>query len=282
MPRDIIWDMCVDGKEEELAAYESRSKEAEAQLHAIAGEASAILNAYQKVENDQTITKLQSELEKEKPTYDSVVQAFMRTGQVMSRDAAAMGQGFRSAPHQELQARLAYAAYPYLTASDVARQLRSAARYLRRLLARPAAGRQAGTHIFIGHGHSQQWRILKDFLSERLGLLWNEFNSVPIAGMSNVQRLSDCLDQANFALLVLTAEDEMADNSFVARQNVIHEVGLFQGRLGFSRAIVLLEEGCNEFSNINGLGQLRFPKDNISAIFEDVRRVLEREGLLEG
>ena len=29
-----------------------------------------------------------------------------------------------------------------------------------------------------------------------------------------------------------------------ARMNVIHEVGLFQGRLGFERAIVLLEEGC--------------------------------------
>jgi predicted nucleotide-binding protein len=46
--------------------------------------------------------------------------------------------------------------------------------------------------------------------------------------------------------------------------NVIHEVGLFQGRLGFKRAIVLLEEGCKEFSNIQGLGQIRYPKGNIS------------------
>jgi predicted nucleotide-binding protein len=63
--------------------------------------------------------------------------------------------------------------------------------------------------------------------------------------------------------------------------NVIHEVGLFQGRLGFTKAIVLLEEGCAEFSNIHGLGQLRFPRGNIRAIFEDIRQVLEREGLLE-
>jgi predicted nucleotide-binding protein len=61
---------------------------------------------------------------------------------------------------------------------------------------------------------------------------------------------------------------------------VIHEVGLFQGRLGFAKAIVLLEEGCTEFSNIHGLGQIRFPKGNVRAIFEDVRSVLEREGLL--
>jgi len=62
-------------------------------------------------------------------------------------------------------------------------------------------------------------------------------------------------------------------------QNVIHEIGLFQGHLGFGRAVVLLEEGCEEFSNIHGLGQLRFPRGNIAASFEDVRRALEREGL---
>ena len=65
-----------------------------------------------------------------------------------------------------------------------------------------------------------------------------------------------------------------------ARMNVIHEVGLFQGRLGFTKAIVVLEEGCEEFSNIQGLGQIRFPKNNISAAFEEIRAVLEREGLV--
>ncbi|WP_081606126.1 TIR domain-containing protein [Rhodococcus sp. AW25M09] len=64
------------------------------------------------------------------------------------------------------------------------------------------------------------------------------------------------------------------------RANVIHEVGLFQGRLGFEKAIVLLEEGCEEFSNITGLSQLRYPANRISAIYEDLRQVLEREGLL--
>lgn len=87
------------------------------------------------------------------------------------------------------------------------------------------------------------------------------------------------LDQASFAFLLMTAEDEQADGSLHARMNVVHEVGLFQGRLGFERAIVLLEEGCEEFSNIQGLGQIRFPKGNISAVFEDVRKILEREGV---
>ena len=80
----------------------------------------------------------------------------------------------------------------------------------------------------------------------------------------------------------MTAEDELADGSTQARMNVIHEVGLFQGRLGFTKAIVLLEDGCQEFSNIQGLGQIRFPKDNIAAKFEEIRQVLEREGVIDG
>jgi predicted nucleotide-binding protein len=79
----------------------------------------------------------------------------------------------------------------------------------------------------------------------------------------------------------MTGEDEQADGRIHARMNVVHEAGLFQGRLGFEKAIVLLEDGCEEFSNINGLGQIRFPKGNISAVFEDIRCVLERENLVE-
>jgi hypothetical protein len=42
----------------------------------------------------------------------------------------------------------------------------------------------------------------------------------------------------------------------------------------------LLEDGCEEFSNIQGLGQIRFPKGNIKAAFEEIRQVLEREGII--
>jgi hypothetical protein len=61
----------------------------------------------------------------------------------------------------------------------------------------------------------------------------------------------------------------------------IHEAGLFQGKLGFTKAILILEEGREEFSNIHGLGQIRFLKGNIKAVFESIRLVVEREGLIE-
>lgn len=136
-----------------------------------------------------------------------------------------------------------------------------------------------GTHVFIGHGRSNQWKDLKDFINDRMELPWDEFNRVPVAGVTNIARLSEMLNSAAIAFIVMTAEDEHADEKLHARMNVIHETGLFQGRLGFTRSIIVLESGCEEFSNIQGLGQIRFPEGNIRACFEEIRQVLEREGL---
>jgi hypothetical protein len=134
--------------------------------------------------------------------------------------------------------------------------------------------------IFIGHGHSHLWRELKDFLVERLGLAWEEFNRESVAGRSTKERLEEMLRNVNFAFIVMTSEDEHPSGTLHARANVIHEAGLFQGRLGFEKAIILLEENCSEFSNIHGLTQIRFPQGNITACFEEIRRVLEREKVL--
>jgi predicted nucleotide-binding protein len=138
-----------------------------------------------------------------------------------------------------------------------------------------------GSRVFIGHGQSPIWRELKDFLSDRLSLPWDEFNREAVAGLSTFERISSMLDSASFAFLIMTAEDQHSDATSHARQNVVHEVGLFQGKLGPRRAIILLEQGCQEFTNIVGLSQIRFPSGRISAAFEEIRRVLEREGLIE-
>jgi predicted nucleotide-binding protein len=103
------------------------------------------------------------------------------------------------------------------------------------------------------HGANRQQAKLQNFVQNHLGLQWDEFNRVPVAGRSNIDRLREMLDAAAFAFLILTAEDEMADGDLQARMNVVHEAGLFQGRLGFEKAIALLEDGCNAFSNIDGL-----------------------------
>jgi predicted nucleotide-binding protein len=202
-------------------------------------------------------------------------------GQIMTRDTLAMGQGAQMPPHVRVGAEVASLRHTFgicRAAADIARK---AASHLERKSRRKAVSDRVGTNVFIGHGRSGAWRELKDFVQDRLRLPWDEFNRVPVAGVTNIARLSEMLDAAAIALLVMTAEDEMADGAMQARMNVVHEAGLFQGRLGFTRAIVLLEEGCAEFSNIQGLGQIRFPKGKIGAAFEEVRLVMEREGLIK-
>jgi len=131
--------------------------------------------------------------------------------------------------------------------------------------------------IFIGHGHNPQWRDLKDHLHEKHGLAVNHYEIGPRAGKSIKEVLEEMLDESSFALLVLTGEDMSIDGELHARENVIHELGLFQGRIGFTRAIVLLEEGAKEFSNILGINQLRFAKGRIKETFGDVIAIIKSE-----
>jgi predicted nucleotide-binding protein len=131
--------------------------------------------------------------------------------------------------------------------------------------------------IFIGHGGDAQWRDLKDHLHEKHGYAIEAYEIGAREGHAVRDILEEMLDQSSFALLVLTGEDETKDGALRARQNVVHESGLFQGRLGFSRAIILLEEGTEEFSNIAGLQQIRFSKGKIKESFGDVLAVLKRE-----
>ena len=143
-----------------------------------------------------------------------------------------------------------------------------------------AASSERPRRIVIGHGRSKQWLVLKEFLTDKLQIACDEFNSISPAGIATTERLSQMRSASSFAFLVLTAEDEHEDGSLHARENVIQEVGFFQAAYGFNRAISVVEETCAEFSNIAGLGQIRFPKDNIMAKSQDIRDVLEREGLL--
>ena len=99
--------------------------------------------------------------------------------------------------------------------------------------------------------------------------------------MSNTERLTEMMDSSGFAFLIMTGEDQQPTGELRPRENVVHEAGLFQGRLGFKRAIVLLENGCEKFSNNAGLTHINFPKDNIRAAFQDVRETLEREGFVD-
>jgi predicted nucleotide-binding protein len=141
----------------------------------------------------------------------------------------------------------------------------------------PPVVRPPSPVVFIGHGRSAAWRDLKDHLHDKHGIPIEAYESGARAGHSIRDILEEMASKSAFAVLVLTAEDEQSDGSLRARQNVIHEAGLFQGRLGFARAILLLEDGVEEFSNVQGVQYINFSSSNIKETFGEVLATLRRE-----
>ncbi len=131
--------------------------------------------------------------------------------------------------------------------------------------------------VFIGHGRDALWRELKDHLQDKHGLKVEAYEIGARAGHAVRDVLERMLERSSFAVLVMTGEDETADGSRRARQNVIHETGLFQGRLGFTRAVVLVEAGTEMFSNMEGIEQIRFSQGNIKETFGEVLATIRRE-----
>lgn len=131
--------------------------------------------------------------------------------------------------------------------------------------------------LFIGHGRSSLWRELKDHLSDKHNYKIEAYETGARAGHTIRDILDEMAGKSSFAILVMTGEDVDKNGKLHARPNVIHEIGLFQGKLGFSRAIILLEEDTEEFSNLYGIQQLRFSKGNIKEVFGDILATLKRE-----
>jgi predicted nucleotide-binding protein len=133
--------------------------------------------------------------------------------------------------------------------------------------------------IFIGHGRSKIWARLQIFLKDDLNLQTLTFEDESRTSQSIVNILDEFLDNSSFAILVMTAEDETSDGTTRARQNVIHEAGLFQGRLGFDKVIILKQNEIEEFSNIAGLQYIPFSGDNIEQCFYELQRKFKKLGL---
>jgi predicted nucleotide-binding protein len=132
--------------------------------------------------------------------------------------------------------------------------------------------------VFIGHGGDPQWRSLKAFLEEECDLPVHAFESDPWGSKPVTEALTDYLNRCSFAVCVLTAEDLTQDGRRRARQNVIHEAGLFHGRYGYERVLLLVEEGCEIELNTAGIPSIPFPKNGIESAFWRLQKMIGRQG----
>ena len=131
-------------------------------------------------------------------------------------------------------------------------------------------------HIFIGHGRSKLWARLQIHLKDDLNLKILSYESESRTSETIINILDDFLNKASYAILILTAEDETSDGGIRARQNVIHEAGLFQGRLGFNQVVLLKQDKTEDFTNIDGLQYISFNGDKIEQTFYELDRTLKK------
>jgi predicted nucleotide-binding protein len=113
--------------------------------------------------------------------------------------------------------------------------------------------------IFVVHGHAhavlhEAVRVLERGTGREVTVLHEQ----PNAGRTILEKFEDHAVTAAFAVVLLTGDDAGgvsagADIRLRGRQNVIFELGFFFGKLGRQRVAVLLEEGIEKPSDIDGL-----------------------------
>jgi len=69
----------------------------------------------------------------------------------------------------------------------------------------------------------------------------------------------------------MTKDDVQEDAGVRARQNVVHEIGFFQGKYGRQNVVLLAERGVEIFSNISGILRIEFDADHFEAVFDQLR-----------
>ncbi|NEQ47819.1 MAG: hypothetical protein F6K00_31545 [Leptolyngbya sp. SIOISBB] len=134
--------------------------------------------------------------------------------------------------------------------------------------------------VFIGHGHSPLWAIVEHHLRETHALNCEIWENQSRTSQHVVNILNQMLNVATFAVIIATADDETKEGLPRARQNVLHEIGLFQGRLGFNRVVLMMQENIEEFSNMAGLQVIRFSDNHIEQGFYELDSVLRREKVI--
>ncbi len=144
-----------------------------------------------------------------------------------------------------------------------------------------AMSKERKNKIYIGYGQSNAWSRLKIHLEQELDQEVIHFTKGSAAGKINIDRLLEMVDEAAVAFLVMTGDDKLKDGKLHPRLNVVHEAGLFHSRLENQRVIMLLEIGCEKFSNVDGITYISFPKGKISHTYPEIEEFLKREELLE-
>lgn len=129
--------------------------------------------------------------------------------------------------------------------------------------------------VFITHGRASDWREVQAYIEHDVAMKTIELAEQPNLGRTQLEKLLDTADRCDSAVIVMTGDDVTDHGEARVRENVMHEIGYFQGRYGRGRVIFLYEEGVNVPSNLAGVVYSPFPKGRVSACFHLLQRELK-------
>jgi len=117
-------------------------------------------------------------------------------------------------------------------------------------------GKPTSNKIFIVHGHNDTMKLTVARVVTQLGLEPVILHEQSNKGQTIIEKFERLSQDVGFAIVLLSADDEMADGKYRSRQNVILELGYFIAKLGRQYVVALHDTSSNgvEFpSDISGV-----------------------------
>jgi len=128
--------------------------------------------------------------------------------------------------------------------------------------------------VFISHGGSPDWRKVQAYIEKDLKISTLELAQEVNGGLTIIEKLERNAARCDCAVIIMTGEDLFQNDLARVRENVMHEIGYFQGKYGRNFVILLHEEGVNIPTNLSGVAYAPFPKGYIEAGYQVLNREL--------
>ncbi|HEV7332720.1 MAG TPA: nucleotide-binding protein [Flavisolibacter sp.] len=110
-----------------------------------------------------------------------------------------------------------------------------------------------GDTVFIIHGHNELVKHQVQLLLMKAAVNNIVLHEQADKGRTIIDKLVEEGKRSNYAIALLTADDKLEDGKNRARQNVILEIGYFMGQLGKERVRLLVADGVEIPSDLQGI-----------------------------
>jgi CAP12/Pycsar effector protein, TIR domain len=134
--------------------------------------------------------------------------------------------------------------------------------------------------IFVGHSRSKLLTKLIAFLEDELNIKTITYDSESKEGDSITSVSEKLLNTVAFAILILTPEDETKEDKIKVHRNLVYETGLFQGKLGFKKVLILHQRGIGDLPDFTKAHSIKLIDKNIEQIFIEVKQILKSENII--